>query len=241
MTLLNAQNLKKTFDNIVAVDDISLSLDVGEVVGFLGPNGAGKSTTMKMLTGFLEPDEGSVFVKKLSLHDSPLKAKSLMGYLPEGAPAYSDMTVSSFLNFIGLMRGLKNNLLVNRLQEMSDQINLDSVWDQPIETLSKGYKRRVGIAQALIHDPEILVLDEPTDGLDPNQKFEMRNLIKSISKKKGIIISTHILEEVEAVCSRTIIIANGKLLLNKKTNELLTTKNKKLDDVFREITNKKNK
>ena len=241
MTLLNAQNLKKTFDNIVAVDDISLSLDVGEVVGFLGPNGAGKSTTMKMLTGFLEPDEGSVFVKKLSLHDFPLKAKSLMGYLPEGAPAYSDMTVSSFLNFIGLMRGLKDNLLVNRLQEMSDQINLDSVWDQPIETLSKGYKRRVGIAQALIHDPEILVLDEPTDGLDPNQKFEMRNLIKSISKKKGIIISTHILEEVEAVCSRTIIIANGKLLLNKKTNELLTTKNKKLDDVFREITNKKNK
>jgi len=145
LTLLNAQNLKKKFDNIVAVDDISLSLDVGEVVGFLGPNGAGKSTTMKMLTGFLEPDEGSVFVKKLSLHDSPLKAKSLMGYLPEGAPAYSDMTVSSFLNFIGLMRGLKDNLLVNRLQEMSDQINLDSVWDQPIETLSKGYKRRVSL------------------------------------------------------------------------------------------------
>ena len=239
MNLLKAQNLKKTFGHIVAVDDISLSLDIGEVVGFLGPNGAGKSTTMKMLTGFLEPDEGSVFIKKLNLHDHPLKSKSFMGYLPEGAPAYSDMTVSSFLNFIGLMRGLKDSLLINRLKEMSDQINLNSVWDQPIETLSKGYKRRVGIAQALIHDPEILVLDEPTDGLDPNQKFEMRNLIKSISKKKGIIISTHILEEVEAVCSRTIIIANGKLLLNKKTNELLKTKNKKLDDVFREITNKK--
>ena len=139
------------------------------------------------------------------------------------------------------MRGLKDSLLNDRLQEMSDQINLNNVWDQPIETLSKGYKRRVGIAQALIHDPEILVLDEPTDGLDPNQKFEMRNLIKSISKKKGIIISTHILEEVEAVCSRTIIIAKGKLLLNKKTYELLTTKNKKLDDVFREITSEKNK
>ena len=236
---MKAQNLKKTFSHIVAVDDISLSLDIGVVVGFLGSNGAGKSTTMKMLTGFLEPDEGSVFIKKLNLHDHPLKSKSFMGYLPEGAPAYSDMTVSSFLNFIGLMRGLKDSLLINRLKEMSDQINLNSVWDQPIETLSKGYKRRVGIAQALIHDPEILVLDEPTDGLDPNQKFEMRNLIKSISKKKGIIISTHILEEVEAVCSRTIIIANGKLLLNKKTNELLKTKNKKLDDVFREITNKK--
>ena len=241
MTLLKAQNLKKTFDHIVAVDNISLSLDVGEVIGFLGPNGAGKSTTMKMLTGFLEPDQGSVFIKKLNLHDQPLKAKSLMGYLPEGAPAYSDMTVSSFLNFIGLMRGLKDSLLNDRLQEMSDQINLNNVWDQPIETLSKGYKRRVGIAQALIHDPEILVLDELTDGLDPNQKFEMRNLIKSISKKKGIIISTHILEEVEAVCSRTIIIANGKLLLNKKTNELLKAKNKKLDDVFREITSEKNK
>ena len=141
MNLLKAQNLKKTFGHIVAVDDISLSLDIGEVVGFLGPNGAGKSTTMKMLTGFLEPDEGSVFIKKLNLHDHPLKSKSFMGYLPEGAPAYSDMTVSSFLNFIGLMRGLKDSLLINRLKEMSDQINLNSVWDQPIETLSKGYKR----------------------------------------------------------------------------------------------------
>ncbi len=236
LSLLKAQNLKKTFDNIVAVDNISLSLDVGEVIGFLGPNGAGKSTTMKMLTGFLEPDNGSVFIKGLNLQDHPIKTKSHMGYLPEGAPAYSDMNVSSFLIFIGRMRGLRDDVLKNRLQEMSDQINLESVWDQPIETLSKGYKRRVGIAQALIHDPEILVLDEPTDGLDPNQKFEMRSLIKSISKRKGIIISTHILEEVEAVCSRTIIIANGKLLLNKKTNDLLKNKKQKLDHVFREIT-----
>ena len=236
MTLLKAQNLKKTFDHIVAVDNISLSLDVGEVIGFLGPNGAGKSTTMKMLTGFLEPDQGSVFIKKLNLHEQPLKAKSLMGYLPEGAPAYSDMTVSSFLNFIGLMRGLKDSLLNDRLQEMSDQINLNNVWDQPIETLSKGYKRRVGIAQALIHDPDILILDEPTDGLDPNQKFEMRKLIKSISKNKGIINSTHILEEVEAVCSRTIIISSGKVLLNKETKDILKNKKGNLDSIFRKIT-----
>ena len=239
MVLIKAKNLKKSFGNILAVDDISLSLDIGEVIGFLGPNGAGKSTTMKMLTGFLEPDDGSIFINNIDLMDNPIKAKSLIGYLPEGAPAYSDMTVHSFLNFIGLMRGLKDDLLKNKLNEMSKKINLSEVWNQPIETLSKGFKRRVGIAQALIHDPQILILDEPTDGLDPNQKHEMRKLIKSISSDKGIIISTHILEEVEAVCTRTIIISNGKLLLNKKTNELLKNKKTKLDDVFREITTKR--
>ena len=238
MALLNAKNLKKSFGNILAVDNISLSLEVGEVIGFLGPNGAGKSTTMKMLTGFLEPDIGTISINKINLMDDPIKAKSLIGYLPEGAPAYSDMTVNSFLNFVGLMRGLKDDLLKKRLNEMSNKINLNEVWNQPIETLSKGFKRRVGIAQALIHDPQILILDEPTDGLDPNQKHEMRKLIKSISPNKGIIISTHILEEVEAVCSRTIIIASGKILLNKKTSELLKNKKTKLDDVFREITTK---
>ncbi len=238
MALLNAKNLKKSFGNILAVDNISLSLEVGEVIGFLGPNGAGKSTTMKMLTGFLEPDIGTISINKINLMDDPIKAKSLVGYLPEGAPAYSDMTVNSFLNFVGLMRGLKDDLLKKRLNEMSNKINLNEVWNQPIETLSKGFKRRVGIAQALIHDPQILILDEPTDGLDPNQKHEMRKLIKSISPNKGIIISTHILEEVEAVCSRTIIIASGKILLNKKTSELLKNKKTKLDDVFREITTK---
>ena len=218
--LINANNLKKSFDQFIAVDSINLQVDRGEVVGFLGPNGAGKSTTMKMLTGFLEPDDGEIFINGIDLKSNPLKAKEYIGYLPEGAPSYSDMIVSDFLSFIGKMRGLSDKILSNRLEEMADQINLKEMWDRPVETLSKGFKRRVGIAQALIHDPDILILDEPTDGLDPNQKHEMRNLIKKISKNKAIVISTHILEEVEAVCSRAIIIANGKLLANDTPQNL---------------------
>ena len=218
--LINAKNLKKSFDNFIAVDKINLQVDRGEVVGFLGPNGAGKSTTMKMLTGFLEPDDGEIFINGIDLKSNPLKAKEYIGYLPEGAPSYSDMIVSDFLSFIGKMRGLSDKILSNRLEEMADQINLKEMWDRPVETLSKGFKRRVGIAQALIHDPDILILDEPTDGLDPNQKHEMRNLIKKISKNKAIVISTHILEEVEAVCSRAIIIADGKLLANDTPQNL---------------------
>ena len=202
------------------MDKINLQVDRGEVVGFLGPNGAGKSTTMKMLTGFLEPDDGEIFINGIDLKSNPLKAKEYIGYLPEGAPSYSDMLVSDFLSFIGKMRGLSNKKLSSRLEDMADQINLKEMWDRPVETLSKGFKRRVGIAQALIHDPDILILDEPTDGLDPNQKHEMRNLIKKISKNKAIVISTHILEEVEAVCSRAIIIANGKLLANDTPQNL---------------------
>jgi len=218
--LINATNLKKSFDKFIAVDSINLKVDRGEVVGFLGPNGAGKSTTMKMLTGFLEPDDGEIFIKGINLKSNPLKAKEYIGYLPEGAPSYSDMVVSDFLSFIGKMRGLSNKILSNRLNEMAHQINLKEMWNRPVETLSKGFKRRVGIAQALIHDPDILILDEPTDGLDPNQKHEMRNLIRKISKNKAIVISTHILEEVEAVCSRAIIIANGKLLANDTLQNL---------------------
>lgn len=218
--LINATNLKKSFDKFIAVDNINLKVDRGEVVGFLGPNGAGKSTTMKMLTGFLEPDDGEIFINGIDLKSNPLKAKEYIGYLPEGAPSYSDMIVSDFLSFIGKMRGLSNKILSNRLDEMADQINLKEMWNRPVETLSKGFKRRVGIAQALIHDPDILILDEPTDGLDPNQKHEMRNLIRKISKNKAIVISTHILEEVEAVCSRAIIIANGKLLANDTPQNL---------------------
>ena len=219
--LIDARNLKKSFGDFVAVDKIDLTVNRGEVVGFLGPNGAGKSTTMKMLTGFLEPDSGKILINNIDLKSHPLPAKQLIGYLPEGAPSYSDMIVSDFLSFVGKMRGISDKILLkNRLEEMANQINLKDVWDSPIETLSKGFKRRVGIAQALIHDPDILILDEPTDGLDPNQKHEMRNLIKNISKNKGIVISTHILEEVEAVCSRAIIIANGKLLANEKPNNL---------------------
>ena len=213
--LVDAKNLKKSFGEFVAVDDINLSVQRGEVVGFLGPNGAGKSTTMKMLTGFLEPDSGDILINDIDLKSEPLKAKEFIGYLPEGAPSYSDMDVSEFLSFIGKMRGLNKKSLTTRLDEMAIQISLKEVWNKPIETLSKGFKRRVGIAQALIHDPNILILDEPTDGLDPNQKYEMRNLIKTISENKAIVISTHILEEVEAVCSRAMIIADGKLLANE--------------------------
>ena len=217
LKLIDANNLKKSFGDFVAVDNIDLSVNRGEVVGFLGPNGAGKSTTMKMLTGFLEPDSGDIFINNIDLKTHPLDAKQFIGYLPEGAPSYSDMEVSEFLSFVGKMRGINNkNILNSRLDDMANQINLKDVWNRPIETLSKGFKRRVGIAQALIHDPDILILDEPTDGLDPNQKHEMRNLIKTISKNKAIVISTHILEEVEAVCSRAVIIANGKLLANEK-------------------------
>ena len=218
--LINATNLKKSFDKFIAVDNINLKVERGEVVGFLGPNGAGKSTTMKILTGFLEPDDGEIFINGINLKSNPLKAKEYIGYLPEGAPSYSDMIVSDFLSFIGKMRGLSNKILSNRLDVMADQINLKEMWNRPIETLSKGFKRRVGIAQALIHDPDILILDEPTDGLDPNQKHEMRKLIRKISKNKAIVISTHILEEVEAVCSRAIIIANGKLLTNDTPQNL---------------------
>ena len=219
--LIDASNLKKLFGDFVAVDNIDLTVSRGEVVGFLGPNGAGKSTTMKMLTGFLEPDSGKILINNIDLKSHPLPAKQLIGYLPEGAPSYSDMIVSDFLSFVGKMRGISDKItLKNRLEEMANQINLKDVWNRQIETLSKGFKRRVGIAQALIHDPDILILDEPTDGLDPNQKHEMRNLIKTISKNKAIVISTHILEEVEAVCSRAVIIANGKLLANEKPKNL---------------------
>jgi ABC-2 type transport system ATP-binding protein len=231
LKLIDANNLKKSFGDFVAVDNIDLSVNRGEVVGFLGPNGAGKSTTMKMLTGFLEPDSGDILINNIDLKSHPLEAKQFIGYLPEGAPSYSDMEVSEFLSFVGKMRGINNkNILKSRLDDMANQINLKDVWNRPIETLSKGFKRRVGIAQALIHDPDILILDEPTDGLDPNQKHEMRNLIKTISKNKAIVISTHILEEVEAVCSRAVIIANGKLLANEKPVNL--GKNLKQKSVF---------
>lgn len=226
--LIEAKNLKKSFGDFVAVDNINLTVERGEVVGFLGPNGAGKSTTMKMLTGFLEPDGGEIFIEGIDLKSKPLEAKKSIGYLPEGAPSYSDMEVSDFLSFVGKMRGLNNNGSLNtRLSDMAEQINLKEVWHKPIETLSKGFKRRVGIAQALIHDPDILILDEPTDGLDPNQKYEMRDLIKKISTNKAIVISTHILEEVEAVCSRTVIIANGQLLANETPDNLGKQFNKK--------------
>ena len=188
LKLISAKNLTKSFGDFIAVDNIDLDVKRGEVLGFLGPNGAGKSTTMKMLTGFLEPDKGTIEICDIDLQKNPLKAKEFIGYLPEGAPAYSDMEVSDFLSFVGKMRGMEDSkLLKSRLSDMAEQINLKEVWNRPIETLSKGFKRRVGIAQALIHDPDILILDEPTDGLDPNQKYEMRNLIKIFHRIKLLL------------------------------------------------------
>ncbi len=220
MELVQAKDLTKRFNDFIAVDHVSLDVKRGEVVGFLGPNGAGKSTTMKMISGFLEPDEGTISICGHDVLTDPIEAKRRIGYLPEGAPAYSDMTVADFLDFVGRMRGLSGAELKQRLAEMVDRIKIADVWNRRIENLSKGFKRRVGIAQALIHDPDILILDEPTDGLDPNQKHEMRELVRKIAPEKAIIISTHILEEVDAVCSRAVIIADGKVVADETPHAL---------------------
>ena len=221
MTLVSASGLIKRFGAVTAVNGISLGVAKGEVTGFLGPNGAGKSTTMKMVCGFLEPDAGRAEICGVDIWQHPVEAKRRLGYLPEGAPAYGDMAVADFLAFCGRMRGLSGGKLRNALAEMAEKVRLTEAWSKPIDTLSKGYRRRVGIAQALIHDPEVLVLDEPTDGLDPNQKHEMRNLIREIAPGKAIVISTHILEEVEAICSRAVIIAKGEVVADGSPHELL--------------------
>jgi len=211
-TMVEIQKLRKEFGPILAVDGVSFTVGQGEVLGFLGPNGAGKSTTMKMITGFLTPTSGTVRISGFDIQEQPLEAKKRIGYLPEGAPAYLDMTPATFLAFVGEMRGFRGADLRTRLSETVEKVNLQSVLKQQIDTLSKGFKRRVGLAQALLHDPEVLVLDEPTDGLDPNQKHEVRTLIKNMAKEKAIILSTHILEEVQAVCTRAMIIAKGKVV-----------------------------
>ncbi len=219
-TTVEIQQLCKQFGPFTAVDNISFKVEQGEVLGFLGPNGAGKSTTMKMITGFLTPTAGTATVDGFDIMKQPLAAKRNIGYLPEGAPAYPDMTAWDFLDFIAEVRGFKGAEKTRRVQETIEKVNLSGVLHQPIDTLSKGFKRRVGLAQAILHDPKVLVLDEPTDGLDPNQKHEVRSLIGEMAKEKVIILSTHILEEVDAVCSRAIIIANGKLIADGSPNEL---------------------
>ena len=198
-TLIEVKGLSKNFGALKAVSDISLSVTRGEVLGFLGPNGAGKSTTMKMITGFLSPSAGTVSVAGFDIEQSPLAAKARLGYVPEGAPAYGEMTPTTFLDFIADIRGMPAARRRERIAEVIGKIHLEKVMHQRIETLSKGFKRRVGLAQAILHDPEILVMDEPTDGLDPNQKHEVRELIKDMAPHKAIVISTHILEEVDAV------------------------------------------
>lgn len=219
-TMVDIQNLRKTFGSIVAVDNVSFTVGKGEVLGFLGPNGAGKSTTMKMITGFLTPTSGTVRICGHNIEDEPIQAKKRLGYLPEGAPAYQDMTPASFLTFIGEMRGYHGETLKRTISETVEKVNLQSVLNQSIETLSKGFKRRVGLAQAILHDPDVLILDEPTDGLDPNQKHEVRTLIRAMAQEKAIILSTHILEEVHAVCSRAMIIAKGKVVSDGTPAEL---------------------
>jgi ABC-2 type transport system ATP-binding protein len=218
--MIECIELTKKFNQFEAVKNLSFTAKKGEVLGFLGPNGAGKSTTMKMITGFLHPTSGQIKVCGLDINENPIEAKQKIGYLPEGAPSYEEMKVNEFLRFIGQMRGINKTQLESKVDEIIDRINLSKVYYQRIETLSKGFKRRVGLAQAIIHDPEVLILDEPTDGLDPNQKYDVRQLISSMSEDKTIIISTHILEEVHAVCDQVVIISDGKIVANNTPTEL---------------------
>ncbi len=234
---IEVQKLDKRFGPIHAVRDVSFSVHHGEVLGFLGPNGAGKSTTMKMITGFLEPTDGTVLVNGYDVKTDPISVKSAIGYLPEGAPAYGEMTVLRFLEFVAEIRGYSGEEKQQRIDRVIELVHLDSVLEQTVETLSKGFKRRVGVAQALLHDPDVLIMDEPTDGLDPNQKHEVRSLIKEMAENKAIVISTHILEEVDAVCSRAIIIAAGQILFDGTPAELRAQSEKNdYDDAFRTIT-----
>ncbi|WP_188634820.1 ABC transporter ATP-binding protein [Halopseudomonas pertucinogena] len=220
--MIKINSLTKRFGEHVAVDNLSFEVSPGEVLGFLGPNGAGKSTTMKMLTGFLTPDGGSASICGFDIGTQTLQAQRQMGYLPEGAPCYGDMRVRGFLEFIAEVRGLRGAERQRQVARAVEQLQLEGVLGQTIETLSKGFKRRVGLAQAILHDPQVLILDEPTDGLDPNQKHQVRGLIQQLASdsNKIVVISTHILEEVSAVCSRAVVIAHGRLLADGTPDEL---------------------
>src|SRR3989441_2054659 len=218
--MIRVQNLTKSFGPKIAVNGVSFTVDRGEVLGFLGPNGAGKSTTMRMITGFIPPSAGNVRIGEFDMTEQPIPAKRLIGYLPENAPAYTDMTVYGFLNFAAEIRGLRGEAKKKAVDRVVEMCFLESVRHQDIETLSKGYRHRTCFAQAIIHDPDVLIMDEPTDGLDPNQKHEMRTLIREMGKTKAIIFSTHILEEVEAACSRAIIIDRGRIVANGTPEQL---------------------
>jgi ABC-2 type transport system ATP-binding protein len=234
--MIKTQNLTKHFHGLVAVEDLSFSVEPGEVLGFLGPNGAGKSTTMRMIVGFVTPTGGSASICGHDISTHPLEAKRALGYLPEGAPSYGEMTVEGFLDFIANLRGLEGAVRKARLEYVIGRLQLDGVLSQSVDTLSKGFKRRVGLAQAIVHDPPVLILDEPTDGLDPIQKHEVRTLISEIAKEKTIVISTHILEEVDAVCTRALIIAHGKLVADDTPAGLKArAPSGRLEDVFRAV------
>ena len=230
--MIKIENLVKTFGAKRAVDGISFAVERGEVVGFLGPNGSGKSTTMRMITGYYAPTSGKVSVGGHDVVESPLEAKRLIGYLPENAAAYPDMSVRGFLEFAAALRGLAGESARKAVARAVERCFLASVLQQSIDTLSKGYRHRTCLAQALIHDPEVLILDEPTDGLDPNQKHEIRNLIRELGRSKAVVFSTHILEEVDAACTRAIIIDRGRIVAQGTPDEL----GRPLEEVFRRIT-----
>ena len=235
--MLNVQNLKKSFGPIDAVRGISLTVNRGEVLGFLGPNGAGKSTTMRMITGFLPPTEGTAEICGFDILKQPVEAKRQFGYLPESAPCYHAMTVSEYLAYAAELRGYRGSEKRDRIEATITRCHLESVRKQAIETLSKGYRQRTCMAQAILHDPPVLIMDEPTDGLDPNQKYVVRKMIQEMAASKAIIVSTHILEEVEAVCTRAIIIANGRIVADGTTPELKArVKSGRLDELFHELT-----
>jgi ABC-2 type transport system ATP-binding protein len=239
VNMIEIKGLSKVFGPIVAVDNISFKVEKGDVFGFLGPNGAGKSTTMKMITCFIPPTSGDATLCGHSILTDPISVRRNIGYMPENAPLYGDLSVEQFLKYMAGLRDIPANEVKNSIDRVIELCALDSVYYQPIETLSKGYKRRVCLAHTIIHDPPILILDEPTDGLDPNQKFDVRELIKKMAPEKSIILSTHILEEMEAVCNRATIINKGKILFYGTPEELKSKSDKgKPDDVFRAFTTK---
>jgi ABC-2 type transport system ATP-binding protein len=235
--MIEVNRLVKTYGQKRAVDGVSFKVRRGDILGFLGPNGAGKSTTMKMITGFLRPDSGTATVDGIDVALNPVEVKRKIGYLPENAPVYPEMTVQEFLRFIAEVRGFRGAELEQRVSRAAAQTHLEPVRRQPLETLSKGYKQRVGFAQALLHNPPALILDEPTDGLDPNQKNEVRALIKSMAAEKAIILSTHILEEVDAICNRVIVISQGKVVADETPKEFQARRpGTRLDEIFRSLT-----
>jgi ABC-2 type transport system ATP-binding protein len=235
--MIEVSHLTKHYGEVVAVDDLSFRVQPGEILGFLGPNGAGKSTTMRIVAGFVAPTSGRAAVCGHDVAHHSLAARRALGYLPEGAPSYPEMTPRGFLAFIADVRGLTGDRRRRRLDEAVERLGLGPVLDRAIDTLSKGFRRRVGLAQAILHDPPVLVLDEPTDGLDPNQKHEVRTLIGAMAPGKTIVISTHILEEVDAVCTRAIIVANGRLLADDTPRALAArAPSGRLDDLFRQLT-----
>ncbi len=234
--MIEVKELRRSFGPVVAVDGISFEAEKGQVVGLLGPNGAGKTTAMRMLTCFIRPDSGTASVCGHDILNDSVGVRRSLGYLAENSPAYPEMTVGGFLKFICDVRKLGWRARKRALDHVVPACSIESVYHQTIETLSKGYKRRVGLAQALIHDPDVLILDEPTDGLDPNQKYEVRKLIEGMAQDKCIIISTHILEEVEAICSRTIIVAKGRILVDSTPQDLKEKYKVGLNEVFRTVT-----